>query len=142
MNIIQKNYYLFISIFFIFLSINIAKTKLLNTIIKFGGENLRYTQFSFNSNGDMIVDTSSFPVSNERRFYGLTKNGKFFFKDTNNQLTGFYSMNMDHTKGRIEGESYCIKLTSNNTKFHRKELILGISKILSILENIMQKYII
>ena len=52
----------------------------------------------------------------------------FFFKDENNQLTGFYSMNMDHSNGRVEGESYCIKLISSNMKFHGRELILGISK--------------
>ena len=108
-------------------NINIVISKLLNNIIELGREDFRYT-FSFKSNGDMIVDTHFLPISDERRFYGLTKNGKFIFKDTNNQLTGFYSKSMDHSNGRIEGESYCIKLTSSNTKFHGRELILGISK--------------
>ena len=44
----QKNDYFFITLFFIFISINIVKTQLLNNIIELGGENFRYSHFSFN----------------------------------------------------------------------------------------------
>ena len=76
----------------------------------------------------MIIDTSAYPVTKERSFYGLKKNGKFYFNDSNNQPTCCYSLEVDHSIGRIEGESYFIKLTSNNSQFHGRELILGISK--------------
>ena len=36
---------------------------------------------------------------------------------------------MDHSKGRIEGESSIIKLTSGQSIFNGRELIIGISKI-------------
>ena len=75
----------------------------------------------------MIIDTSSYPVSPDRRFFGLKKNGRFFFKESNKE-TGYYLLSMDHSKGRIEGESSFIKLTSSNTIFNGRELILGISK--------------
>ena len=80
MYITHKNhFYFYINLFFVFLSINIVITKLLNNIIELGGEDFTYIHFSFKSNGDMIVDIHSYPLSNIRRFYGLSKNGKFFF---------------------------------------------------------------
>ena len=75
-------YYFYIKFLFILQSINIVIPNLLNNIIQLGGEKFRYSHFSFNSNGDMIVDTSSFPITKERRFYGLKKNGRLYFNDT------------------------------------------------------------
>ena len=126
----NKSYLLnsFINLLIIFLSFNNSFSNLLNNIIKFGDKNLRYCHFSFNSNGDMIVDSSSFPVNRTRKFFGLKNNGRFYFNDTNNKETAFYTLQADHSKGRIEGESHFIKLTSSNNKFHGRELILGISK--------------
>ena len=113
---------------FLFLFINFALPKLINNIIRLGDEEFRYSHFSFNSNKDMIIDTSSYPINEERRFFGLKKNGRFYFNQSNNE-TGYYSLTMDHSKGRIEGESYFIKLTSNKTIYNGREFILGISKI-------------
>ena len=126
----NKSYLLsfFINLLIIFLTFNNSFPNLLNNIITFGDEKLRYSHFSFNSNGDMIVDCSSFPVNNVRKFFGLKKNGRFYFNDTNNNERAFYTLYANHSKGRIEGESHMIKLTSNNNKLHGKELILGISK--------------
>ena len=118
-------YFFFIKFIFLIHSINIAMPQLLNNIIQLGGEKFRYSHFSFNSNGDMIIDTSAFPVTNKRNFYGLQKNGRFYFNDINNNI---FSMTVDHTKGKLEGESYFIKLTSSNSNFHGRELIIGISK--------------
>ena len=123
-----RQFYIFFKTLFIFQSIYIVNSELLNNIIRLGDDNFRYSHFSFNSNGDMIVDSSAYPANNKRNFYGLKKNGRFYFNDINNQLPGYYSMEVDHTKGRIEGESYFIKLSSSNTKFQGRELILGISK--------------
>ena len=101
----------------------------LNNIISLGGQNLRYSRFSFNSNGDMVIDTTSFPVDKNRYFFGLKQNGKFYFKNSDNSETPFYTMTVDHEKGRIEGESYFIKLSSNDNNIHGKESICGISKL-------------
>ena len=132
MNGIFKNKKFFLySSFFLFLILqlfNYVIPKLLNRIIKLGENNLRYGHFSFNSNGDMIVDTSAFPVNKERKFFGLKKNGRFFFKDTNGKEIPFISIYADHTKGRIEGESYFIKLTSSDSNINGRELLFGISK--------------
>ena len=76
-------------ILFLFLLINFALPKLLNNIIRLGDSSFKYTHFSFNSNEDMIIDISSYPVSSERRFFGLKKNERFFFKESNKE-TGYY----------------------------------------------------
>ena len=55
-------------------------TNILNNVLVFDSKNYRAGHFAFNSNGDMIIEYSS---SNSRLFYGLKKNGKFFFKDEN-----------------------------------------------------------
>ena len=127
----NKNSFLniFIVLFFMFQRIKFAIPQLLNNIIRLGEDNLRYIHFSFNSNGDMIIDSSAYPISDERKFFGLKKNGRFFFfNDTNNKETPFYSLTANHNRGRIEGESHFIKLTSNNSEIHGRELICGISK--------------
>ena len=84
----NKNFYIycFIYILIIFQSIKLILSEpLLNNIIRLGDEGFGYNHFSFNSNGDMIIDSESYPVSNERRFFGLKKNGRFYFKDSNNK---------------------------------------------------------
>ena len=77
----------------------------------------------------MIIDTYSYPAINGRKFYGLKKNGKYFFKDSNNLETP----NLDLTirdgedKKRIEGESFFIIFDKNNYTDY-KEYLIGISK--------------
>ena len=122
----------FFTIFILFQRFNYIFPKILDNIIKLADDGFRYSHFNFNSKGDMIIDNSAFPETSERRFFGLKNNGTFFFNDTNDKKTGFYSIYdsryREDFKGRIEGESSFIKLTSSNNKFHGKELILGISK--------------
>ena len=122
----NKNHHLnsFINLLILFQGFFFVFPQLLNNIIRLADNGFRYSHFNFNSNGDMIVDNSAFPSSPERRFFGLKNNGRFFF----NEETGFYSIYVGHSKGRIEGESSFIKLTSSNSDIHGKELILGISK--------------
>ena len=125
-----KNYHLysFLHLFIIFGQIHLSFSQLLNNIIRLGENNLRYNHINFNEKGDMIIDVSAFPVTQERKFFGLKKNGRFYFNDTNNKETPFYTKIVDHTEGRLEGESFFIKMTSNNNNFHGKELLFGISK--------------
>ena len=128
--IINNNFFLnsFKLLFLMLLFFNQTISKLLDNIIKIGENNLRYGHFSINTNGDMIVDCSAFPTNSERKFFGLKNNGRPFFKDINNEETSLYSMVADHNIGKIEGESYFIKLNSNDSNIHGRELLCGISK--------------
>ena len=126
---IKSYIYFYINKLIIFQIISIFQSQLINNIIKLGDNNFRYSHVSFKSNGDMIRDTSSLPVSSERRFFGLKQNGNFYFKSEDNSETPYYNMTIDHSKGRIEGESYFIKLSSSDSNINGIELICGISKI-------------
>ena len=98
----------------------------IDNIIDLGGLNFRYNHFSFSSEGDMIVDTHSFPKNDERLFFGLKSNGKFYFTDSNNMETPYYSLTINHTnhvEGRLEGESILINSDDG------KEYLCGISKL-------------
>ena len=120
--------YFFVNTFILFQLINLIDPLLLNNIIRIGDNNFRYCHFSYNSYGDMFIDSSAYPISKERKFFGLKYNGEFYFNSTNNKKTAYYSLTMNHERGRIEGESFLVKLTSSNSNFHGKELIYGISK--------------
>ena len=106
--------------FIVFISVKVVISQALNNIIRLGDDGFRYSHFSFNSNGDMIIDTEPYPVSKERRFFGLKKNGQNYFTEPNNRL----SLYAEHTTGRIEGESSFIKFSDINNY----ELIMGIPK--------------
>ena len=113
-----------IEFFIIIVSVKVVLPQELDNIIRLGDDDFRYSHFSFNSNGDMIVDTESYPISQERRFFGLKKNGQNYFTDSNNQSTAYCSLYANHDIGRIEGESLFINFSDIN--YH--ELILGIPK--------------
>ena len=116
-------------LFLIFIPQKEVLSQVLNKIIPLGvnnSSNFRYSHFSFSSNGDMIVDSSSYPETKERRFFGLKKNGQFYFTDSNNHSTPYHSLKSIFG-GRLEGESLFFKLSENNCQ----ELLMGISKYLS-----------
>lgn len=128
---VKKNYFhlnFYIYALFTIHLIKYSNSQSLNNIIVLSGDNFIYNHISINSDGDMIIDSTSFPISNERKFFGLKKNGEFYFTSINNTKTAYYTMTVENDKGRIEGESSFIKLNSDNTNL-QKELILGISKI-------------
>ena len=106
--------------------------KSLNNIIQLGGKNFRYNHFSLNSKGDMVIDTSAYPGNNERRFFGVKKNGRPYFKDQNNIESFYYSMFVEGLNNtnqqKIEGESIFVQITNNNSNLHGKEYYFTYSK--------------
>ena len=70
----------------------------------------------------MIIDSESYPYTNERRFFWLKKNGKFYFNDSNNHSTPYYSLYVYEGIYLIEDESNFIKITSINSEFNGREL--------------------
>jgi len=105
--------------------------KLINNIIYLGEENFRYNHFSLNSKGDMIINTTAFPGNNERRFFGLKKNGRSFFYNENNIETPYRTLfasgleNINQQK--TEGESSFIILSKQNDS-NLEEYLLSFSK--------------
>ena len=130
-------------LFFIFHLIKFTFLDCIDNIINLGGKNFKYSHFSFNSEGDMIVDTHQYPTeSNERRFFGLKANGKFYFVDSNNKETPYYSLYLNNFNYkndlRLEGETRFINISYKN---NMKELVCGISKISSYQNNDYNNYV-
>ena len=57
----------------------IDKTKWLNNIIIIGDKKYIYVNFGLFSTGDIVVETTGYPLQPKRMFYGLKQNGRPFF---------------------------------------------------------------
>lgn len=128
----HKFSFLYFNILFFLLlsSLNLIFSQEINHIIRLGDHPFRYVRISLNSEGDMVADTSAYEGNNKRRFFGLKKNGKYYFKDSNGFETPYLEMTNGRKKNveRIEGESIFIKLGSNNPVINGKEFLMGTSK--------------
>jgi len=92
---------------------SIIKIQWLNNIFLFDSDHFRAGHFAFNSNDDMFIEYS---YDKYRLFFGLKNNGKFFFKDNNNNEipTKIIELEGDDYK-RYESKNIFISL-KNNTK--------------------------
>ena len=108
---------------------SIDKTQKINNIIYIGNITYRYMSFASYSNGDMVVESTCYPESRGRMFYGLKNNGRPFFKDkSNNKETPYYSINIKSDNFRkFEGVGIIIKLS--NRENNGKEYFFSISKL-------------
>ena len=89
-NILKQNSFLIL--FYILILIRIIKTQNeITNIIWIGDIDFRYINFATFSNGDMIIETTSYPFNAKRMFYGLKQNGEYFF-NVNGKSTPFYSI--------------------------------------------------
>ena len=71
----------------------LIKVQWFNKIIPISSTNFTYNDILIMSNGDLIVETSSFPSQLKRMFYGLKKDGRpyFAYKEKN---TPYYTINI------------------------------------------------
>ena len=103
-------------IIYILINLSFSKEGLLNNIIFINSKHYRAGSFAFNSNGDMVIEYS---YHNFRLFYGLKKNGKGYFKDSNNNETSFkeISIENDETNNRrFESKSLFVHLVNDSSK--------------------------
>ena len=108
---------------------SIIKTQFPNNLIILGDISFRYLNFLQFSNGDMILETSSYPPNNKRIFYGLKSNGRYYFKkNDSNEETPF-----NYLVSENEEE---IKFESGNSIFimEGKEFFLTIGRLESYTE--------
>ena len=108
---------------------SINKDQKITRIINIGDLNYRYMDFASYSNGDMVVETTSFPQERRRMFYGLKTNGRPFFKDkSNNKETPYYSINVE-SNDFVKFESVGIAIKLSNIENNGKEYFFSISKL-------------
>ena len=124
-------YNLITKLFILFIKSKFSFSQVINNIIPLGGENFRYNHFSINSKGDMIIDTTASPGNNERRFFGIKRNGRPFFFNENSEETLYKSLFVSGLKNtnqeKVEGESNFIILSKQNNQYI-KEYLLSFSK--------------
>ena len=123
----KMNALLYIFFGFVFLHQFIqTDSQLLNYIIRLGNNPYRYNHFSINSEGDMVIDTVSYPLQKVRNFYGIKKDGSEFFTDKNGNKN--YHSWKSVSGARVEGESIFIKIKSSNSNLNGNEYLFCISK--------------
>ena len=120
---IKRNIFLLIAFLLLFHNTNSEITKLLNNIIVFGDSTYRYINFATYESGDMVVETTCFPISKKRMFFGLKQNGRPFF--TKNGENIFFSTDIINNSGKVEAEGAIIKLSTAESN----EYFMSISKL-------------
>ena len=86
-------------------------------IIKFSQANLRYIDFTSNSNSDMIFYAATNPKSSLRAFYGIKNNGRPYFKNSLNEDTYFHTMNGKEPQYKFECVIIFIKFIEDNSEY-------------------------
>jgi len=103
---------------------DIIKIQWLNNVIFMGNEYSAYTLLGNYSNGDIVIFVEDNALSPHRFFYGLKKNGRPLFKDSNNNETSYKSMMADNANtDRYQKEGCIITTNSDN-----KEYFLSVGK--------------
>ena len=113
-----------IKILLIFQIIDFINSEI-DKIISLGDKDFRFVHFSTNLDGDMIVDTSTSSDSsykNERRFFGLKKNGRFYFKNN----SPFLSLYEKNNYAKIYAESCFIQISTDDEN-NEKEYLFSMS---------------
>ena len=96
------------------------QTQCLNNIIVIGEKDYRYINFASFSNETMVVETTKIPKTRERKFFGITKEGRPFFRDE--KL--FYTMTINEDLGNYEAIGIIITFSSD-----KKDCFLSVSKL-------------
>ena len=102
----------------------IIKAQWLTNIIMLDQYLLKYFNYIIYPNGDIIFETSSFPCNSLRVFYGLKKNGRYYFRNEEDKETPLFILN---TKNGVENKyesSNNLLMTNNN-----KEFIISVGRL-------------
>ena len=104
---------------------SIIKTQWLNNIVVFNNYSFRFGSFAINSKGDMIFECSVEENNGIRLFYGLKKDGSYFFKNENGERIPtkiiIIKDNCNNFFYRYESSNIFISINEN------KECLLSIS---------------
>ena len=102
----------------------LIKTQWFDNILPVSNYNFTYVDIITMSNGDLLIETSSYPSQNKRIFYGIKKNGRPYFK---NITTFKESTNYTIITSKDRFESFISKIKLNGS-VDDKEYIISIPK--------------
>ena len=87
----------------------------LNKIFSFDSNHFRAGHFAFNSNNDLFIEYS---YDRYRLFFGLKKNGNFFFKDNNNNEIPTKTIELNGIDyKRFEAKNIFVSIKNNNKEY-------------------------
>ena len=98
----------------------IIETQWFTNIISFE-INYKFINFATYSNGNMAVETTSYPPTLNRMYYGISKDGRTFLG--NNKYYRLFQVNAPN-EGRYESETFIITINDKN----KNEYLLSIGK--------------
>ena len=97
-----------------------TKLKQITNLIELGKKNYRLININSNFNNDIIIQVSEYSNYGEKFFYGLKNNGRYLFKDENQQEYPITTFNIEGEEDsylkKFGGESSFIKI-SNEEEF-------------------------
>ena len=77
----------------------IVKTQWLTNLIPISEVNFRYISPVFTKNDDLIIQTTKSTGSPERKFFGIRKNGRYYFNDSNGEEYPYFTVNATNENG-------------------------------------------
>ena len=96
---------------------SIAKIQWLTHIIPISNLNFRYIHPFLTKNKDLIIQTTSILGTAQRRYYGLTNEGRYYFTDSKGEETPYYSIDV---KGSCE-DLYKYEGTATSVQFENDD---------------------
>ena len=102
---------------------SLIETQWLNNIINVADSDFLYCNIITMLNGNLFVETSSFPGSYIRIFYGIKKNGRGYFVDKETQEENFHFSMISTLNSRYESTIFSVKLNENKDENEKEFLI-------------------
>jgi len=95
----------------------VIKNQWINNINYLSEGNYKYINLVSTEKGDLIIVISTYPATNTRLFYGLTKEGRGYFT-VDDKESKIFSMTMSSTSiiMRFESETFMVKLQAKTSK--------------------------
>ena len=106
----------------------IIKTQWLNNIILVGEKDYRYIGFITSSKGELLLSTSSYPVSRGRIFFGINSNGLPIFKDNNQKNVFIIKKTVKRASNYEKYETVLALIKINGGSDQNKEYLIDFGK--------------
>ena len=98
----------------------IIKTQWLTNLIKINDLNRRYIHPFLTSNNDLIIQTSDVYGLGDRYYYGLTNEGRFFFTNSEDEESPYFSIAVTNTSQdtfKYEGIATSIQIENDENNY-------------------------
>ena len=115
----------------------IIKTQWLNNFINFNEYRFRFTGMVINDEGELILESSPEDLNGQRLFFRLTKDGRSYYKDKDNEeifSKSIVVLDEDNNGAkRYESQIFLIKIKNNNLD-ENKQFLVSISLFYTFME--------